>query len=216
MGCASHIYLTKSYAGRPRSVCLHTHYINVIARSTRFYHYLSLGVAPRGTSTQLVRLDIPPDVSGALLSPPIPATPYIFIISRDIYKQDSIMILFRTTIIFLLLTSCGDRIEREKLIGQYAWNDGRIDTLELSADGSYEYWTFAPGRKFANSGKWKLNPILNEVEFELENFPFLTNHVPEGSWFSRLRSRDNEVHLMYTTDSDIYLKKIKPLGCVKN
>lgn len=133
-----------------------------------------------------------------------------------LYKQDSFMILFRTTIIFLLLTSCGDRIEREKLIGRYAWSDGRIDTLELRADGSYEYWTFAPGRKFANSGKWKLNPILNEVEFELENFPFLKNHVPDGSWFSRLRSRDNEVHLMYATDSDIYLKKIKPLGCVKN
>ena len=120
------------------------------------------------------------------------------------------MTVFRTTIILLLLTSCGDRIEREKLIGRYVWNDGRIDTLELRADGTYEYWTFKPGRKLANSGKWKFNSTLNEVEFEKENFPFLTNHVPEGSWFSRLRSKDNEVHLMYA-DSDIYLKQIKAL-----
>lgn len=120
------------------------------------------------------------------------------------------MTAFRTTIILLLLTSCGDRIEREKLIGRYVWNDGRIDTLELRADGTYEYWTFKPGRKLANSGKWKLNSIRNEVEFELENFPFLTNHVPEGSWFSRLKSIDNEVHLMY--GRDIYLKQIKTSG----
>jgi len=117
------------------------------------------------------------------------------------------MTIFRTTIILLLLTSCGDRIEREKLIGRYVWNDGRIDTLELRADGTYDYWTFKPGRKLANSGTWKLNSILNEIEFD--NFRFLTNHDPEGSWFSRLRSRDNEVHLMYATGSDIYLKKLR-------
>jgi hypothetical protein len=121
------------------------------------------------------------------------------------------MTIFRTTIILLLLTSCRDQIEREKLIGRYVWNDGRIDTLELRADGTYEYWTFKPGRKLTNSGTWKFNSLLNEVEFELENFPFLTEHVPDGSWFSRLRLRGNEVHLTYSTDGNIYLKQIKAL-----
>ena len=119
------------------------------------------------------------------------------------------MTIFRTIIILLLITSCGDSIEKEKLIGQYVWNDGRIDTLELRADGTYEYWTFKPGQKLANSGKWNLNPVLNEVEFELENFPFLTNHTAGKSWFSRLRSKNNEIHLMYEIDSHIYLKQIK-------
>ena len=122
------------------------------------------------------------------------------------------MTLFRTTLFFLLLTSFGDRVEREKLIGRYVCNDGRIDTLELRGDGSYEYWTFKPGRKIAHSGTWKLNSLLNEVEFELENFPFLKSHAPEGSWYSRIRTRGSEIHLMYATDSDLYLKQIKALG----
>ena len=123
------------------------------------------------------------------------------------------MTIPRTAIILFLLTSCAEaKIEREKLIGRYVWNDGRIDTLELRADGSYEYSTFKPGRKLANSGKWKFDSAVNEVEFARENFPFLKDHVPEGSWFSRARIRGNEVHLMYTTDGDIYLKQIKALG----
>ena len=122
------------------------------------------------------------------------------------------MNLSRAIIILLLLTSCGDRIGKEKLLGRYVWNDGRLDTLELRADDTYEYWAYKPGRKIANSGTWKLNSLLNEVEFEKENFPFLVEHSPEGSWFSRLRSRDNEVHLMYATDRDLYLKRIKAIG----
>src|SRR5438105_2298548 len=116
------------------------------------------------------------------------------------------MSLFRITIILLLLTSCGDSIKREKLIGRYVWNDGRIDTLELRVDGTYEYWTIKPGRKLANSGTWKFNSILNEVEFK--NFRFLTNGFPEGNWFSRIRLKENEVHLMYSADPRAYLKQI--------
>lgn len=119
------------------------------------------------------------------------------------------MNLFRAILILLLLTSCGDRIGKEKLPGRYVWNDGCLDTLELRADGRYEYWAYKPGRKIANSGTWKVNSILNEVEFEKENFPFLAEHVPLGSWFSRLRSRDNEVHLLYATNRDLYLTQVK-------
>ena len=115
-------------------------------------------------------------------------------------------------IVLVLLTSCSETIEREKLVGRYTWNDGRSDTLEVNADGTYEYWTFRPGQKIANSGKWKLDSVLNQVEFERENFPFLENHIPEGSWFSKIRSADNEIYLMYAKKRNSYLKKIKTLG----
>ncbi len=108
-----------------------------------------------------------------------------------------------------ILTSCVQKIEKDKLVGRYVWSDNRIDTLEIRADGTYEYWTIKPGRKIANSGAWKFNSTLNDIEFASENFPFLNNHDPEGSWFSRVRSKDNEIHLMYEIDSDIYLRKIK-------
>ena len=118
------------------------------------------------------------------------------------------MTLLRTILMLLLLSACEAGSKREKLIGRYVWNDGRLDTLEVRADGTYEYWTIKPGRKVANSGTWKFNSLLNEVEFEKENFPFLTNHAA-GSWFSRLQLKDNEIHLLHATDPAIYLKQIK-------
>jgi len=77
---------------------------------------------------------------------------------------------FRAITVVLIFTSCGYKIEKEKLIGRYVWNDGRMDTLEVRADGTYEYWNFKPGRKIAHSGTWKFNSLLNEIERE---FPFL-------------------------------------------
>ena len=43
------------------------------------------------------------------------------------------MKIIGTIIILLLVTSCAEKIEREKLIGKYVWNDTRIDTLEVRA-----------------------------------------------------------------------------------
>jgi hypothetical protein len=114
-------------------------------------------------------------------------------------------------IILFLLSSCVNRIDRDRLIGKYVWNDGRIDTLEVRADGTYEYWTFVPGRKMAHSGTWKFDSTVNKVEFESENFPFLTSHAPDGSWFSRARIINSEVQLMYTLDGHMFLKQIKTL-----
>lgn len=121
------------------------------------------------------------------------------------------MILFRTPLIILLLTSCGAGFEKEKLIGQYAWSDGRMDTLEIRADGTYEYWYFKPGRKIAHSGTWKFNSTLNEIEFEKENFPFLTNHAPGGIWFARLQVKNAEVRLLQAADP-AYLKQTRAVG----
>jgi hypothetical protein len=119
------------------------------------------------------------------------------------------MFAFRSIVILLLLASCTSRIEKEQLIGRYTWNDGRTDTLEVRADGTYEYWRFKPGVRLANSGTWKLNAEGNEVEFQRENFPFLTDHVAEGSWFSRVRASRSDVCLLYAANDDIYLTKVK-------
>ena len=121
------------------------------------------------------------------------------------------MILFRVILVLLLFTSCANKIERKKIIGRYVWNDDRIDTLEVRADGTYEYWTFLPGRKLTNSGTWKWDSLTNMVEFERENFPFLKSHVSEGSWFSQLRSNGDEIHLMNGIDKNMYLRKIDAL-----
>ena len=124
------------------------------------------------------------------------------------FQVKILLTLLCTMWMLLLLSACGNKIEQKELIGQYVWNDGRLDTLELRADGTYEYWTIQPGRKVANSGTWKFNSLLNEIEFENENFPFLTNHAG-GSWFSRLQLKDREIHLLHATDPAIYLKQIK-------
>ena len=118
----------------------------------------------------------------------------------------------RTTIVLVVLTSCTHTIEREQLVGRYVWNDGRIDTLEVRADGTYEYWTLKPGTKLANSGTWKYDAAANVIEFEKEKFPFINEHVSEGSWFSKPQIKNNEVHLPYNASNDAYLKQLKREG----
>lgn len=119
-----------------------------------------------------------------------------------------LLLLTCVFLFFISLTSCSSNIKKEKLIGRYIWNDQRTDTLEVRADGTYEYWTFLPGRKFANSGNWKFNSLLNEVEFERENFPFIKNHKAEGSWISKIQIKNNETRLLYASETDTYLKQI--------
>jgi hypothetical protein len=119
------------------------------------------------------------------------------------------MTLIRTIVFLVLLTSCGRTIQKDELIGKYKWNDSRNDTMIVRGDGTYEYVLFQPGRKVPFSGTWKLNSRLNEVEFEKENFPFLSSHLQGGSWFSRVRFKDNEIHLMYEPDPKTYLRKVK-------
>lgn len=117
-------------------------------------------------------------------------------------------------VILMMLSSCGRTIEKEQIVGRYVWNDGRTDTLEVRADGTYEYWRFGPGVKRANSGTWKLNAYGNEVEFERENFPFLKNHLAEGSWFSRVKANQSEIYLMY--ENDLFLKKVQTSEAANN
>jgi hypothetical protein len=116
--------------------------------------------------------------------------------------------VFGTIVISVLFTSCYSKFKKQELAGHYVWNDGRPDTLELRANGSYEYSEFKSGQRIPHSGTWKLNAMFDEVEFELENFPFLKNHIEGQSWFSRVRLVDQKIRLMYSTGETIYLSKV--------
>lgn len=96
---------------------------------------------------------------------------------------------------------------REKIPGQYVWNEGEAGTLDVNADGTYHYWISETTPRLENYGTWELDTVSNAIIFE--DFRFLTDGLPGGRWRSRLRSEDNEVHLMYARDSNIYLKKIE-------
>jgi hypothetical protein len=112
-------------------------------------------------------------------------------------------------VIILLLGACS-HIKKDNVPGRYVWNDGRTaDTLEIRVDGTYEYWTFLPGQKIANSGAWKFDSTRNEIEFERENFPFLNDHIQEGSWVPEMRLKNNEIRLLYPSTGENYLKQIK-------
>ena len=107
--------------------------------------------------------------------------------------------------IILTIASCNVRVDKEKLIGKYVWNEGRNDTLRLNSDGTYIYWTeLDSGKVLKNSGQWTLNSSGNEIKFN--DFSFLTDEYLKGIWYSRIRVRNKEVNLMYASEEDIYFK----------
>ena len=111
-------------------------------------------------------------------------------------------------LIALISISCKSQVDREGLIGEYVWNEGRPDTLRLNSDGTYLYWVTTDSDKvLKNSGEWNLNPEGNEVRFD--DFSFLTDGYPKGIWYSRLRVTNNEIDLMYASEENIYFRKLK-------
>lgn len=112
-------------------------------------------------------------------------------------------------VLFLMIcVACQDEIRKEQLIGRYTWNDARRDTLEIRADGRYEYWAFIPGERRVNQGRWTFDSVTDKVEFQLENFPFLENHAEGKSWFSQARVKGKEIRLMLSAQSDSYMKQV--------
>ena len=104
------------------------------------------------------------------------------------------------------MTSCGDKIDEEKLYGQYVFSHWSKDTLDIRPNGTYYYRTYVEDKILKNEGNWKLNSIGTEINFE--NFSFLTNGL-KGNWYSLIRTQDAEIHLMYASEENIYFKKIK-------
>lgn len=119
-----------------------------------------------------------------------------------------------TFVLFIfLLSSCGDKVEREKLPGRYVFSHWLKDTIDVNNDGRYIHFTFIDGKKLENSGTWQLNSIGNEIQFE--NFSFLTDGMPSGRWSSRLRVDGDEIHLMYADDINAYYKKVTGIDSLK-
>ena len=108
-------------------------------------------------------------------------------------------------IVFIGLTACADRIKQEDLIGKYGYSEGG-DTIVINADGSYHhYLTRRTGQRLENRGTWKYDSESNEVLFE--KFSFFTENSPAGNWFSRIRAKDGEIDLMYSSENNIYYRK---------
>ncbi len=126
--------------------------------------------------------------------------------------RKTLIAFFSASMILLLFASCNKPVEPGELPGYYVWSDGRFDTLEVRSDGTYEYTTFGPGQRIARSGKWNYHRNTSEVEFEREYFPFLKDHVSEGSWFSRAKKSNSEIQLLYAVDDKKYLKKVRKPG----
>ena len=57
-----------------------------------------------------------------------------------------------------------------------------------------------------NNGTWKLMSSHDEIQFE--DFSSLTDGMPPGNWFSRLRLEGEEIQLMYACDINAYYKRI--------
>src|SRR6188472_711241 len=108
------------------------------------------------------------------------------------------MRLLTTILIVLLLSSCGDnggKVEKENLPGRYVFTHWGKDTIDIMDDGTYKHFTFNDGKRLENTGTWKLRASQDEILFE--DFSFLTDGMPPGNWYSRLRVDGEEIHLMY-------------------
>jgi len=116
------------------------------------------------------------------------------------------MKLLRATLIVFLFASCGDKVDRDKLPGRYVFTHWNRDTIDVRNNGTYRHYTFAHGKTLENAGTWKLNSAGSEIQFE--DFSFLTDSMPSGNWFSRLRVDGEEIHLMYADDINAYYQKI--------
>lgn len=123
------------------------------------------------------------------------------------------MRLLTITFIVFLLTSCGDKVERERLPGRYVFTHWTKDTIDVKNNGTYRHFTFSDGKRLENSGTWKLNSNGNEIQFE--DFSFLTDGMSSGNWFSRLRVDGEEIHLMYADDINAYYNKVSELDSLK-
>ena len=125
--------------------------------------------------------------------------------SAGIQRKHIIKLYFILSIIFLF-PSCYDNIDRNRLAGQYVFSDLAVDTLELKLNGTYLYHTISEGKTLENIGKWKLNLQGNEILFE--NFSFLTDELPKGNWYSKVKLEGDTIHLIYASEGKKYYKKI--------
>ena len=111
------------------------------------------------------------------------------------------MTIIRTIVVFLILTSCIDTIDTERIVGRYAMLN---DTLEILPNKTFKHYF----NNNLNSGTWKLSSTGSEVAFD--NFTFNPSDGRRGVWYSRVIVTDGEIRLNVNSDiSDGYFFKIK-------
>ena len=104
------------------------------------------------------------------------------------------------------MTSCSDNVSKNQLPGVYIWNNFEKGRLTINSDSTYSYqFDLTLNDTIQNIGTWEFDARLQEISFN--NFRFNKNEGPIGVWISRVRIRKNEIHLIYASDSNIYLKK---------
>lgn len=108
-------------------------------------------------------------------------------------------------------TSCSQSPSESLLPGKYCFNAWGIrDSLFVNKDHTYRYEFYAnDGKIVKTSGQWSYDSIGSEITFENFSFPNdKIDNLPPGYWVSRVRVTDKgEVHLMYSSENNIYFAK---------
>ena len=108
----------------------------------------------------------------------------------------------------VILTSCSEKITKNQLSGVYVWNNSQNGKLTINSDATYSYkFDLGLNDTTQNIGTWEFDSTLQEIHFD--NFRFTEREGLKGVWISRIRIRNDEIQLIYASDSDIYLKKIE-------
>jgi hypothetical protein len=106
------------------------------------------------------------------------------------------------------LLSCSSKVSNEELVGKYCWSSLENGELEIFDDGTYRYHIKSDSSQIKeNIGTWSLSSNNREIQFS--EFSFISDGFGKGTWISRIKKRDNEVHLIYASEENIYLKKIE-------
>jgi hypothetical protein len=106
----------------------------------------------------------------------------------------------------LLFISCAEKVSQNELPGLYEWNNTQKGQLIINQDLTYIYkFDFKMNDTLQNISNWEYDSIMQEIQFH--NFRFTPSEGGKGVWISRVRKKNNEIHLIYASDSDIYLVK---------
>lgn len=125
-------------------------------------------------------------------------------------RKSNILILTKIVVFvtFISLISCSDIVSENQLPGEYIWNNSEKGKLTINSDMTYSYkFDLDLNDSTQNVGTCELDSKLQEMHFN--NFRFTEKEGTKGVWISRVRIRYKEIHLIYASDSNIYLKKIE-------
>jgi hypothetical protein len=106
----------------------------------------------------------------------------------------------------LIAISCS--LSQTEMIGLYDWNNGQKGQLKINPNNTYSYYfNLEDSDTIKNTGIWEFDSVNKIIIFH--DFKFSQKDNNNGTWISRVHKSKNEIHLMYASDSDIYLKKNK-------